>query len=174
MAKQVTGNYFYLNKSGEIIQDSHPGRDKKTGYPKPPHGVKDVKCWTEIKDELWYYPDGIVKTGSKAGEVEVIPFEEDDRLVQQLNKGLLYALWLKGEPEPFWRYAIEAEWKESWIEEWEKRASIGGIEWWRAELRAFLSVVKDLSEKSVEIGEITRETIVLIKERFPKKKDKVK
>lgn len=178
MAKQITGNYFYFNNNGEVIQDSHPGRDKKTGYPKSPHGVKDAKCWTELgkHSESWYYPDGTVKTGSKAGEVETIPFEEDDRLVLGLNGGWYWSVLnrplVKPYPDlPFWRYTIEVEWKSSWQEEWASRSIVEGIEWWRAELRAFLSIVKDLSEKGIELGEITKETIVFIKERFSKKKE---
>ena len=71
---------------------------------------------------------------------------------------------------PFWRFAIEKEWKSTWQEEWAYRASVAG-EWWRVELKAFLSIVKDLSEKGISLGPLTKECIDIIKERFPKKKE---
>lgn len=179
MAKQITGNYYYMNESGEIIHDSHPGKDKKTGHPKPPGGSKTCRCWTEVGLDVWHYPNGTIKAGSRLGETYAIPVVEDDKLVLILNRGWYHSVLNRSQLEkcpcdPFWRYAIAEEWKESWQEEWADR-SVGNVsmDWWRAEIRAFLSIVKDLSGKGVELGEGTQVTIEYIKKYFGKKKEEI-
>ncbi len=177
MAKPSTGNYFYINKNGMVIQDSHPGRDKKTGALKAPIGVKDVRCWTELNQDqqLWFYPDGSTKTGCVADQDAKIPFEEDDEFVSLTKMGPYerHCMFIVVNiPDlPFWRYAMDEEWKSAWRNEWANRVAESHGEWWKNEIKAFLSIVKELSEKGTELGDITKETLVIIKERFSKKKE---
>jgi hypothetical protein len=86
----------------------------------------------------------------------------------------------KGLEVPFWRYAIDTEWKRSWKEEWAYRTSSfadrlskgkEALPWWRAEAKAFLTIVKELSESDIELGDLTVFTSEEIAKRLGKKKE---
>jgi DNA polymerase III alpha subunit len=144
---------------------------KQSGMPKLP----DVILSAMERQSLGFAPSGFMSSAEKSalsvefvGESEIQAYGRDAKYVQIMNSNIGH------DPDfPFWRYAIKEEWKDKWKFQWADLVYAEKCEPWRAEVRAFLAVVKDLDSRDVELGDLTLYTVEKIKERFGKKKEEV-